>query len=331
VVFEKGRVKADIGAPPGKADLTLQMKAKVFDGMMTGKLTVMDAALSGRMKISGGADQVLQMHRIQQDILRLYIEARHKIGGPGDLSHLSPDRPGPAESIASPLPASSPAVPPRAVAPLKIGSGREELAATVRELYERDLITATGGNLSLRVPGRSDELWITPSAMFKGYLSADIMVRINLRGEALDEHAATPSSERWVYTEILRRRPDVHAVIHTHAPWATVLALTETPFLPISAEAAFLGNIPLVLFIMPGTRELAEAVASAIGERGMAVLMQNHGLVVAGSSLRRAANATEVVERCAELILRWLSLGKQLPTLPPDAVESLRERGQMMA
>lgn len=332
MVFEDGSAKAGMGAPPGTPDLTLKMKAEVFDGMMTGKINAMGAALSGRMKFSGDTGKAMQMQRIQKDIMRLYSEARKRVGDPGDLSQLSPASARPAEPPAPPPAAPRPRPSePRAAIVRQAGDARAELAEAVRELYEQKLITATGGNLSLRVPGHPDELWITPSAMFKGDLQPEIMVRIDLRGESLDADAASASSERLVHTEILKVRPDLQAVIHTHAPWATLLALTETPFLPTGTEAAFIGEIPRVPFIMPGTRELAEAVAKAIGETGVAVLMQNHGLVVAGSSLRRAASTTEVVERTSELILRCLALGKQPPTLPPETVRSLREIGQMMA
>jgi len=336
MVFNNGKAEAGMGAPPGTPDLTLKMKAEVFDGMMTGKINAMRAALGGRMKFSGDTAKAMQMQRIQKDIMRLYSEARQRIGDPGDLSQLGPAsaRPAPpAAPPATPLPAAPqprPSEARTAIAQLA-GDPRLELAEAVRELYEQKLITATGGNLSLRIPDHPDELWITPSAMFKGDLQPDIMVCIDLRGECLDADAATPSSERLVHTEILKARPDLQAVIHTHAPWATLLALTETPFLPIGTEAAFIGEIPRVPFIMPGTRELAEAVARALGENGVAVLMQNHGLVVAGSSLRRAASTTEVIERTSELILRCLTLGKQPPTLPPEVVKSLREIGQMMA
>jgi autoinducer 2 (AI-2) kinase len=329
MAFLDGAVGAGMGPPPEKPDLRLKMRAEVFDGMMTGKINPVSAAMRGKMKFSGDTRKAMQMQRIQKDIMRLYQEARREVGDPGDLSRLAPAAAPEARAAPSP---GGPAPPP-AAAPLagRTGDERDELVAIAQELYDKDLLTATGGNLSVRVAGREDQLWITPSGMFKGALRADMMVRIDMEGEPLDEQAPSPSSEKWVHTEILKRRPDLNAVIHTHGPWATLLALTETPFLPVSTEAAFIGEIPRVPFIMPGTRELAQAVAQAMGEEGTVVLMQNHGLVVAGSSLRRAASTTEVVERYAELILRCKALGKEPPVLPEEAVRALREMGRMMA
>jgi ribulose-5-phosphate 4-epimerase/fuculose-1-phosphate aldolase len=59
--------------------------------------------------------------------------------------------------------------------------------------------------------------------------------------------------------------------------------------------------------------------------------MQNHGLLVAASGLRRAADLTEVIERTAEIILGCYAVGKEPPTLPDDVVAALREMGKMMA
>jgi autoinducer 2 (AI-2) kinase len=133
-----------------------------------------------------------------------------------------------------------------------------------------------------------------------------------------------------VHLAIYASRPRTKAVIHCHAPHATILANTDLPFLPISTEAAFFGEIPRLPFIMPGTNELADEVGKA-AEHAHAVLLKNHGLIVAGTSLRKAADMTEVVERTAEIILGCYAVGKKPPVLPEDVVAKLREVGEMMA
>jgi len=119
-------------------------------------------------------------------------------------------------------------------------------------------------------------------------------------------------------------------VIHCHAPNATVLVNSGLPFLPISTEAAFLSNIGRIPFVMPGTRDLAEAVVEAMGD-GWAVLMRNHGLLVAGRSLRRAADMAEVIEQTAEVILGCYAVGKEPSVLPAETVETLAKLGDLMA
>jgi len=255
----------------------------------------------------------------------LYATAREAVGGLGDLTAVAPP-PAPQPS-AAPAPATTVA---QAVsAPLKTGDVRDELLAILNELYAHGLITATGGNLSARVEGTAGELWITPSQSFKGDLRPDMMVRIDLDGRPLKPDALAPSSEWRVHTAIYRRRPDLMAVVHTHAPQTILLGLAGKPFLPISTEAAFIGDLARVPFMMPGTQELADAVAEALGD-GVAVLMQHHGLVVAGSSLRRAANVTEIIEDTAEKILACFMLGQAPPTLPDDVLAQLREIGTLM-
>jgi len=75
---------------------------------------------------------------------------------------------------------------------------------------------------------------------------------------------------------------------------------------------------------------LADAVREAV-RKSWAVLLVNHGLLVAGRSLRRAADMVEIVERSAEVILGCHALGRTPPTLPEDAVRTLRQMGDLVA
>jgi autoinducer 2 (AI-2) kinase len=205
---------------------------------------------------------------------------------------------------------------------------RQQIVEVVNELYATQLITATGGNVSAR--GGANEAWITPSQLFKGDLAPEIMVRIDLDGKALDSGARKPSSESLMHTAILKARPDVQCVIHAHAPHATILVNAGLPFVPISTEAAFLVNIGRIPFVMPGSKEMAEAVVQALGS-GWAVLMQNHGIVVAGKSLRRAADMAEIIDRSAQVMLGCYAVGKEPPALPEKIVKMLSQYADLMA
>lgn len=152
--LRSGAVTADLGDPDGAADVELRMGAETLDGMLRGTLNAMQAATSGRIAFRGDTMKAMALQQLQADLSRCWHAAREAVGDPGDLASLA--EPGVARPAAAPVSA--------AAADL-----RGELIAVVKELYATQLITATGGNVSVRIPG-GDQCWITPSQSFKGEL-----------------------------------------------------------------------------------------------------------------------------------------------------------------
>jgi ribulose-5-phosphate 4-epimerase/fuculose-1-phosphate aldolase/putative sterol carrier protein len=312
--FQDGQVVGGMAAPAEPAAVELKLSADLLDGMMTGRRNAMQAAMQGELSFSGDTAKAMTLTHVQRDLSRIYGGVREALGDPGDLGSLAP-----AASAAA-----------HRATPAARDDERTQLVEIVNELYSGQLITATGGNVSVRCSDAADNAWITPSQLFKGDLSPEILVRIDMAGKALDPDARAPSSEALMHTAVLKSRTDAQAVIHCHAPYATILANAGLPFLPISTEAAFLVHIGRIPFVMPGTQELADAIVEAMGE-GWAVLMQNHGLLVAGRSLRRAADMCEIIERTSQVIVGCYSVGREPPVLPEKTVQMLAKYGDLMA
>ncbi len=323
LAFADGKVTGEAKPPSAPTDMRLKAKAVDLDAILAGRLSGQKAAMTGKLNFSGDVKLAMGMMKIMNEMLKTYSSAREESGGI-DFSAVAATAPLAPMTGASVQKTAS-------TSTLPSDDSRHELVAVVLELYAAGCITATGGNVSVRLPGKPDELYITPSHLFKGDLRPEMMVRIDLEGNSLDADALSPSSERLVHTEIYKVRPDVEAIVHAHSPWMTLLMLNEVPFLPISSDAAFIGEkIPCVPFIMPGTRELAAEVRLAIGD-GSVVYMQNHGVVVAGSTLRNAANTLESLERNSMLIMWSLAAGKKPRLIPKDMIKSLGEIGKMIA
>jgi autoinducer 2 (AI-2) kinase len=152
--FHDGAVTGAMGPPDGAAAVELKLKADLFDGMFTGRRNAMESAMNGELSFSGDAAKAMTLTHIQDDLNRLYREVREEVGDPGDLTSIPDPKAG---GTAASAPAKATA-----------GDERHELVEVVNELYAAQLITATGGNVSVRTRANADEAWITPSQLFKG-------------------------------------------------------------------------------------------------------------------------------------------------------------------
>jgi ribulose-5-phosphate 4-epimerase/fuculose-1-phosphate aldolase len=199
---------------------------------------------------------------------------------------------------------------------------RQQIIAIVDELYEAGLITPKGGNVSTRRPD-SDELWITPTQLYKGGLTEETLIRMTLRGKKL-EGRDRPSVELPMHLKIYGAREDVGAVIHTHAPMAIVVGLYDEPVPPITIEAVALGTVPVVPFLLSGTKEQSQSIVDALGD-GPAVLLRNHGLLTVGKDLREAASKAQQLEFAAQTVVLCRLLGGQPEVIPEKLAEFLKK------
>jgi autoinducer 2 (AI-2) kinase len=326
--FVDGKVSAGLGEPPAKADVNIKTDTATLDGMFTGRLDGTAAFKAGKLSVGGNMMKAMVMQKLNMGAL--WGKARLAYGNP-DFTTSTATPAAPPAAAASAAPAASTPVGSAPALVDKVGDIRDEILEINNWLYGRGWITSTGGNISARSEHNPHEIWITPGSIFKGNLQADMMVKIDIDGNQIGAVPYNASSERRVHCAIYRCRPEIKTVIHTHALYSTLMALTGTKWQPVSADAAFFGEIPVVPFIMPGSPELGEEVAQAMGLKGYAAIMQNHGLVVAGTELRRAADLTEMIEVVAEKLLWCRKLGIDPIVLPDEIADMLKEMGSAIA
>lgn len=219
---------------------------------------------------------------------------------------------------------------------------------TVNDLYAHDLLTPTGGNVSARLP-EGDHILITASQFSKCHLGPEQVLEVDDQGRpaSTNQPAGTfvagpmgavassgqrvrPPVETGMHLTVYAARPDVGAIVHTHAPLATVWGLFGEAVPPITLEAVRFIDMRTVPFAAPGSRELATSVAEAL-IRGSAALLRNHGLITVGKDLGEAAAVAMALEETlrvaflARLAGQTGWAGTAPAEIPPRAAEFLRK------
>ncbi|MGD8753119.1 MAG: class II aldolase/adducin family protein [Anaerolineales bacterium] len=202
---------------------------------------------------------------------------------------------------------------------------KKELVDITTEMYRSGVVTSAGGNLSVRCATRNDAAWITPSQIFKGELLPEQMVMIDMHGKKI-EGDFKPSVESHYHASIMKHRSEINAVVHSHAPMATALAICEMDILPITTEAILISEMPIIPWILGGTKELAHAVQEQVAKTKVpGAFLRNHGLITVGATLRKAADATLIIEHTIKILLACKIVGAQPSLIPEDAIKNLSQ------
>ncbi|MBD9223124.1 class II aldolase/adducin family protein [bacterium] len=171
---------------------------------------------------------------------------------------------------------------------------------------EKNYTPGYSGNISARY---KDGMLITTSGSSNGYLSENDIVYTNFEGKSLED-GKKPSSEKFLHIEIYKKRPDINYIIHVHAPYLSSFASAGKDLMaPIMAENVFyFGGIPLADYALPSTMELVENTVKYF-DKFDAVLMANHGFVVASKTIEDAYMKLELAESYAQVVLNTYILG----------------------
>jgi ribulose-5-phosphate 4-epimerase/fuculose-1-phosphate aldolase len=202
-----------------------------------------------------------------------------------------------------------------------------EFLAVCHKAAGRGLMRCSSGNLSLRLD--AERLLATGTRSWMEDISAEQVSVCRIADGAL-LGGPNPTVEIGFHTAILAARPDVNLVMHFQTPCATALACQDSGdlnFFVIPEIPFYIGPIARVPYLLPGSRELADAVASAMRDHDL-VIMSNHGLVTVAADSAHLIQNAEFFELACEVILH----GKdKLRPLPTEAVRTLRALRQTAA
>lgn len=200
---------------------------------------------------------------------------------------------------------------------------RQQVVDTGMEMVRTGMSVGTWGNLSLRDP-ETGLMYISPSGMDYQVIRAEHVVVLALDLE-LVEGAAEPSVEKAMHAAVYKRRPDVHAVIHTHPVYSSVFGVVRMELPAVSEDFAQIVGARVGFpdrYDLPGTVELGESAVDALGQDN-AVLLPNHGALAVGGSLQQAMKVSRVLEKNAQIYLFARLLG--MPQLiDPEAIEAMQ-------
>jgi L-fuculose-phosphate aldolase len=196
---------------------------------------------------------------------------------------------------------------------------KEDICEIGRRMYAKGFTASNDGNISVRIS--DDEIWTTPTGVSKGFMTPDMLVRVNSNGEILEGNR-NPSSEVKMHLRVYQNRKDIHAVVHAHPPLATAFAVCRMPldksYVPEGIVG--LGPVPVTEYATPSTEEVPKSIEPFL--EGNVLLLANHGALTWDIDIFSAYYKMEVVEYLAQLNMNVQAIGKGVE-LPDSEVEKL--------
>jgi 3-dehydro-4-phosphotetronate decarboxylase len=201
---------------------------------------------------------------------------------------------------------------------------REDICTLGKSMFDRGLTVGSSGNISVRT---GDGWLMTPTNSCLGRLDPAKLSKVDAKGSLLSGDKQT--KESFLHLSMYAERPAAGAIVHLHSTHSVAVSCLadvdpRQPIPPITAYYVMkIGNLVLLPYYAPGDMTLANAVKEVAGKHH-AILLANHGPIVAGKDLESAVYATEELEETARLYL--LLRGNRLKILTPEQVAELHRK-----
>lgn len=178
---------------------------------------------------------------------------------------------------------------------------KKQIIEIGKRMYEKGFVASNDGNISCKAG--PNIIWTTPTGVSKGFMTPDMLVKMNFDGKVL-MGKLKPSSEVKMHLRVYNENPDVMAVTHAHPPVATSFAIAgislDRAILP---EAVVnLGSVPIAHYATPGSQDVPDSIAPYCKSHN-AVLLANHGALSWGKDLTEAYHRLESLEYYATVLM----------------------------
>lgn len=205
---------------------------------------------------------------------------------------------------------------------------KKQICEVGRRIYNCGFVAANDGNVSVRIS--ENEILTTPTGVSKGFMTPDMICKVNMKGEVIQSTGAyKPSSEVKMHIRVYKERADVKSVVHAHPPYGTSFAIAGIPLVkPIMPEAVIaLGCVPIAAYGTPSTEEIPEAISKYLQDFD-ALLLENHGALTYGGDLFTAYYKMESLEFYAKLTYISTMLGgpKELNQSQVEGLYEIRKQ-----
>ena len=204
---------------------------------------------------------------------------------------------------------------------------KKQIIAIGKRMYDKGFVASNDGNISCRVGPNT--IWTTPTGVSKGFMTPDMLVKMNFDGKVL-MGKLKPSSEVKMHLRVYNENPDVLAVTHAHPPVATSFAIAgislDRAILP---EAVVnLGSVPIAHYATPGSQDVPDSIAPYCNTHN-AVLLANHGALSWGKDLTEAYHRLESLEYYATVLMytgRIIGRANELSCSQVNELIDIREK-----